>query len=196
MDYEILCDQQWYVSGNRYCDDRYVGRQYGLRGTGTIRPYGWTAPAPGANYVTRTLDLGIGESAPLIAFRVQVTATASFYTNTVYLSSDQTSEQMDTATVWSASIATTKSADTDTGLPWSCDDVHDLLHEYQRLTRSLHQCCSSPTRCLQISPIRGIRKSMSRVVLVGGRLLPQVAVVAVTRYGVCVAEQYTQVDNS
>ena len=71
--------------------------------------YGWITPTLGAEYVTRTLELGVGASEQFV-FRVTVTDTASFYTNTVNLTSDQTTEQTDTATVWGGSIATTKSA--------------------------------------------------------------------------------------
>jgi uncharacterized repeat protein (TIGR01451 family) len=73
--------------------------------------FGWVEPAPGATYVTRTLDLGIGETEdPNFVFRVQVDQLATFYTNTVRMTSDQTTMQMDTATAWGGSIKTTKSA--------------------------------------------------------------------------------------
>jgi len=71
--------------------------------------YGWNAPAPGAGYVTRTLSLGINELQELY-FDVEVLGEAAFYTNTVDMTTRQTTLQSDTAYAWSASVATSKSA--------------------------------------------------------------------------------------
>ena len=79
--------------------------------------YGWELSAD-ETYVTRTLgQLGIGEEIGPLYFSAYVSDVVTTYTNTVALSTDQTTQQAVTEYVWQASIETTKVASSDPAFP-------------------------------------------------------------------------------
>jgi len=78
--------------------------------------HGWTQGD--GTYVTRDhAQLGIGETIGPIYFDSLVKTNVTYYTNTVALSTDQSTQQSVTEYVWQASIETTKVASADPAFP-------------------------------------------------------------------------------
>ncbi|MBN2002326.1 MAG: DUF11 domain-containing protein [Anaerolineae bacterium] len=115
MQFEIyVTNQGTYTATNLVFTDTW-GANLSSRDS-NYQSHGWTVGD--GTYLTRELaQLGVGEEAGPFYFDATVDHVVTYYTNTVGLSTYQTTQQSVTEYVWQASIETTKVANPDPAFP-------------------------------------------------------------------------------